>query len=145
MANKLILALCLVAFIYCETPVFEVETGKSSNNVFTVKKGLQFTIKLAGNPTTGYSWFLVNLKNVTESKFISNVDTNEDGSAGGYVPGDIIYENGTIIEGAGGNFYFTFEAEAKTSEPVTLLFSYHTPWEGINNVADVAKVQIIVN
>ena len=145
MANKLILSLCLVAFIYCETPVFEVKTDKSSNNVFTVKKGLQFKIKLAGNPTTGYSWFLLNLKNVTESKFISNVDTNEDGSAGGYVPDEIVDENGTPLDGAGGNFYFTFEAEAKTSEPVTLLFSYQTPWEGINNVAAVAKVQITVN
>ena len=144
MVNKLFLTLCLLAFISCETPVFEVNTEGHSANAFTVKKGLQFKLKLAGNPTTGYSWFLLNLKSLSESKFVSNVDTNEDGSAGGYVQKENVDENEEPIDGAGGDFYFTFEAVAKTSEPVNFLFSYQKPWEGINDVANAVKVEITV-
>ena len=144
MANKVFLALCLLAFISCEAQVFEVDTESNAGNVFTIKKGLQFKLKLAGNPTTGYSWFLLNLKKLAESEFVSNVDTNEDGSAGGYVQKEEVDENGNPIEGVGGDFYFTFEAVAKTSEPVSFLFSYQTPWEGINNVANAVKVQVTV-
>ena len=142
MANKVFLALCLLAFISCEAQVFEVNVDGHTANAFTIKKGLQFKIKLFGNPTTGYSWFLLNLKNITESEFVSNVDTNEDGSAGGYVQRED--ETGDLIAGEGGDFYFTFEAVAKTSEPVNLLFSYQQPWEGINNVANAVKVEITV-
>ena len=144
MANKVFLALCLLAFISCEAQVFEVDVDGHGDNSFTIKKGLQFKLKLAGNPTTGYSWFLLNLKKLAESEFVSNVDTNEDGSAGGYVQKEEVDENGNPIQGAGGDFYFTFEAVAKTSEPVSFLFSYQTPWEGINNVANVVKVQVTV-
>ena len=144
MVNKVFLALCLLAFISCEAQVFEVDVDGNGDNSFTIKKGLQFKLKLAGNPTTGYSWFLLNLKKLAESEFVSNVDTNEDGSAGGYVQKEEVDENGNPIQGAGGDFYFTFEAVAKTSEPVSFLFSYQTPWEGINNVANAVKVQVTV-
>ena len=144
MSNKLFLSLCLLAFISCEAQIFEVNTNGNAVNSFTIKKGLQFKLKLPGNPTTGYSWFLLNLKNLTESEFVSNVDTNEDGSAGGYVPTEKENENGEQIDGAGGDFYFTFEAVAKTSEPVNFLFSYQRPWEGINDVANAVKVQVTV-
>ena len=145
MASKIFLALCLLAFISCEAQVFEVDTEGNSANIFTIKKGLQFKIKLAGNPTTGYSWFLLNLKSLIESGFVLNVDTNKDGSAGGYVQKEEFDENGNIIEGLGGDFYFTFEAAVKTSEPVNFLFSYQKPWEGINDTINVAKVQITIN
>ena len=144
MTNKVFLALCLLTFISCETQVFEVNVDGHTANSFTIKKGLQFKLKLAGNPTTGYSWFLLNLKKLVESGFVSNVDTNEDGSAGGYVQKEEVDENGNTIEGAGGDFYFTFEAVAKTSEPVNFLFSYQQPWEGINNVANAVKVEITI-
>ena len=145
MSNKLLIALCLFTLITCETPVFEVNTKANSNNLFSVKKGQQFKLKLAGNPTTGYSWFLLNLEELTSSEFISNVDTNEDGSAGGYVPIEKENENGEPIVGAGGHFYFTFEAVAKTSEPISLLFSYQKPWESTNDVADAVKVEVTIN
>ena len=145
MANKVFLALCLLAFISCEAQVFEVDVDGHGDNSFTIKKGLQFKLKLAGNPTTGYSWFLLNLKNLIESGYVLNVDTNDDGSAGGYVQRNEVDENGNIIEGLGGDFYFTFEAAAKTSEPVNFLFSYQKPWEGINDTINIAKVQITIN
>ena len=144
MAKKVFLALCLLAFISCEAQVFEVDTEGNSANIFTIKKGLQFKIKLAGNPTTGYSWFLLNLKNLIESGYVLNIDTNDDGSAGGYVQRNEVDENGNIIEGLGGDYYFTFEAAAKTSEPVNFLFSYQKPWESTNDTANLVKVQINV-
>ena len=143
MSNKLFLFLCLLAYIFCETPEFEVKP-KINSNVFSVKKGQQFKIKLQGNPTTGYSWFLLNLENLTSSKFISNVDTNTDGSAGGYVPAKSPLFKKYHIVGNGGYFYFTFEAVAKTSEPVELLFSYQRPWERKNDDANATKVKITV-
>ena len=144
MANRLLLVLCLLAFISCEIPVFEVNTESNSNNAFSVKKGKKFKVKLAGNPTTGYSWFLLNLENLASSKYVSNVDTNEDGTAGGYVPSVPPSEDGIQIVGSGGDFYYTFKAVAKTSEPVELLFSYQRPWLKTNDDPNAVKVKITV-
>ena len=139
MSTKLLFALYLLAFVSCEIPVFEVNTESNAVNNFSVKKGKQFKIKLAGNPTTGYSWFLLNLESLDSS--IANVDTNEDGSAGGYVSS---VPEGEILPGAGGDFYFTFEAVSKTTEPVDFLFSYHAPWDP-SNAANSVTVKITVN
>ena len=144
MAKRLLLALCLLAFISCEIPVFEVNTEANSNNAFSVKKGNQFKVKLAGNPTTGYSWFLLNLENLASSKYVSNVDVNEDGSASGYVPSAPVNQDGMALVGAGGDFYFTLKADAKTSEPVELLFSYQRPWLKTNDDPNAVKVEITV-
>ena len=144
MSNKLILALCLLAFISCGTQVLDVDTEANSNNVFSVKKGKKFKVKLAGNPTTGYSWFLLNLENLASSKYVSNVDTNEDGTAGGYVPSVPPSEDGIPLVGSGGDFYYTFKAVAKTSEPVELLFSYQRPWLKTNDDPNAVKVKITV-
>ena len=144
MSNKLILALCLLAFISCGTQVLDVDTEANSNNVFSVKKGKKFKVKLAGNPTTGYSWFLLNLENLASSKYVSNVDTNEDGTAGGYVPSVPPSEDGIPFVGSGGDFYYTFKAVAKTSEPVELLFSYQRPWLKTNDDPNAVKVKINV-
>ena len=144
MANKLILALCLLVFISCGTQVLDVDTEANSNNVFSVKKGKKFKVKLAGNPTTGYSWFLLNLKYLTSSKYISNVDTNKDGTAGGYVPSASPNEDGIQLVGSGGYYYYTFKAVAKTSQPVELLFSYQKPWLKNNNDPNAVKVKINV-
>ena len=140
MSSKLFLVLCLLAFIVCEDTVFEVNLNANALNTFSVKKGKEFKIKLAGNPTTGYSWFLLNLEALTESNAVANVDTNEDGSAGGYVSS---VPEGESLPGAGGDFYFTLKAVAKTSEPIDLLFSYQRPWEA-NNAANSVTVKINV-
>ena len=146
MANKLFLFLCLLVFISCEIPIFQVNTETNSNNAFTVKKGQRFKLKLFGNPSTGYSWFLLNLENLTSSKFVSNVDTNEDGTAGGYVP--FVSQKtsgfGFGLVGAGGDFYYTFKAVDKTTEPVELLFSYQRPWEKVNDDSNAISVKITV-
>ena len=144
MAKKLLLALCLLAVISCLTPVFEVNTEANSDNAFTVKKGSQFKVKLAGNPTTGFSWFLLNLENLASSQYVSNVDANEDGSAGGYVPAAPVNQDGMVLVGSGGDFYYTFKAEAKTNEPVELLFSYQRPWARTNDDPNAVKVKITV-
>ena len=145
MASKLFIALCLLAFISCEIPVFEVNTEANSVNNFSVKKGEKFKIKLAGNPTTGFTWFLLNLEKLSSSKFISNVDTSEDGTAGGYVPEVPANDDGIMLVGSGGDFYYTFKADAKTSEPVELLFSYQRPWLKTNDDPNAIKVKISVN
>ena len=146
MANKLFLALCLLAFISCETPVFDVNTEANSNNAFSVQKGQRFKLRLHGNPTTGYSWFLLNKDSLTSSKFVSNVDTNEDGTAGGYVPAATANSNGFGfgMVGSGGDFYYTFEAGDRTSEPVELLFSYQRPWQKTNDDPNATSVKITV-
>ena len=144
MANKLIFALCLLAFISCEIQVLEVNTEANSNNAFSVKKGKKFKVKLAGNPTTGFSWFLLNLENLNSSKYVSNVDANEDGTAGEYVPSVPPSEDGMQIVGSGGDFYYTFKAVDKTNEPVELLFSYQQPWVKTNNDPNAVKVKINV-
>ena len=142
MSKVLLIALCLFAFISCEIPVFAVDTTANALNSFKVEKGQQFKVKLAGNPTTGYSWFLLNVKKLTSTSAVQNVDTNEDGSAGGYVS-DSDKENKGLV-GVGGNFFFTFKAVTKTTEPAELLFSYQRPWEKKENDENAVKVKITV-
>ena len=144
MTSKLLLVLCLLAFISCEIPSFEVNTEANSDNAFSVKKGQKFKVKLTGNPTTGYSWFLLNLENLASSKYVSNVDANKDGTAGGYVPSVTPSEDGMQLAGSGGYFYYTFKAVDKTSEPVELLFSYQRPWLKTNDDPNAVKVKITV-
>lgn len=88
--------------------------------IFTAKPNEEFILKVTGNPTTGYSWYLSaspdesNLKCLNLSKHKSSdnyvVDAHEPG-----------------FTGVGGTFYFKFQGVKEGSYDLTLVKK--RPWE----------------
>jgi predicted secreted protein len=87
----------------------------------SAKMGSTFTIKIRGNPTTGYSWFLENRTNLNTS-LIQALNLSEHGSAD-YVTDPS--EPGMV--GVGGYYYFRFSALA--AGDAQLVFVHKRPWE----------------
>jgi predicted secreted protein len=86
------------------------------------KVGSTFTIAIKGNISSGYAWYLTNIRQVNESQ-IKPLNINEDGSTKEY-----IQENDSPhIYGAGGVFNFKFLA-LKPSR-TNLTFVHKRPWE----------------
>ena len=83
--------------------------------------GKFFTIKIRGNPTTGYGWYL---ENPTQNKkFLKAFDLNEQNESIHYIP-DKVPPGWT---GGGGFYYFRFLA--LSSGEVTLIFNNKRPWD----------------
>ena len=87
----------------------------------SAKVGSTFSIKIRGNPTTGYSWFLENRNNLNTS-MIQALNLSEHGSAD-YVTD--ASEPGMV--GVGGYYYFRFSALA--AGDAQLVFIHKRPWE----------------
>jgi predicted secreted protein len=91
-----------------------------------------FSIKLQGNPSTGYNWFLVD----NYSKDLIRPTQYK------YAPG-----NGKLV-GGGGTFEFTFRALPEAFLVPKLLqplhFVYIRAWEP-NNIAQTQDVQVIIS
>jgi len=86
---------------------------QANGKTVTVAKGQRIVIRLAGNPTTGYSWALAKL----EGDAVEQV-------------GKVQYEPKRVprgIVGSGGTFRFTFKA-VKLGK-ATLRLAYRRPWE----------------
>jgi len=78
-----------------------------------------FTVKLDGNPTTGYSWILENEEEISASGIVSKV--NDD-----FVEDD--HEEGMV--GVGGKFIFEFMVNNACGKQLpNLVFAYKRPWE----------------
>ncbi len=86
------------------------------------KKGSKFTISIKGNISTGYAWYLLNLKKINECQ-IKPLNINEDGSTKEYIQEN----NSPNIYGSEGVFNFKFLA-LKPSRTV-LNFVLKRPWE----------------
>jgi predicted secreted protein len=110
---------------------------KSAEAEIKVKSGSEFNIKIAGNPTTGYSWYLNNedeLKNggvqPTNLDETKSADYDQNDAPMGMV-------------GVPGKFNFKFKLdEGKTNVP-EIQFSYKRPWEK-NDGIYLIKVKVVV-
>ena len=128
----------LILFISSQSKIVEVEEG-TKNVSLKVKKGEIFQIKLKGNPTTGYSWFLVNYEIVNKNEIIKPTNLNEHLSAQ-FVPCNRHDE----ILGAGGDFVFEFEVLKSSNVIENLNFSYRRPWVKNNNKEPDVIVSITI-
>ena len=91
-----------------------------------VEKGDKFQVKMASNPTTGYSWRWVNRDN-------QNVDSVAQEYKQDKAP--------KMMMGVGGNETWTFSATKSGS--TTLVFCYEQPWNpGENTDTLVYKINI---
>ena len=101
----------------------ETDNGKQN----TVKPGDVITLTLNSNPTTGYSWQVMEIDNAVLAQ-----------------QGDPEYKQASGTEGlvgAGGTETFHFKASGAGS--VTLKLGYMRPWESVPPV-DVFTIQVVV-
>lgn len=101
----------------------------------TAKAGDTFTIKIRGNPTTGFGWFLENRDNLDNS-VIQPLNLNEHGSSRDYITDE--HPEGMV--GVGGYYYFKFKG-MKAGANVTLRFVNKRPWE----TSAIRSVDVNVN
>jgi predicted secreted protein len=102
--------------------IHEFQLGSNKLDI-THKAGDIFTVKIRGNPTTGYSWFLQNINSIDTSA-IKPLNINEKGSSQMYVSDQ--HEEGMV--GVGGYYYFIFKALGSNVN-ITLKFKYVRTWE----------------
>jgi predicted secreted protein len=86
------------------------------------KVGNEFEIKLEGNPTTGYSWYLKSLDKASNA-IVSPVNLNSNNSTANYIQ----YPKNAEEVGVGGTFNFKFKGVANGQ--TKLNFDYKRPWE----------------
>lgn len=87
------------------------ETANGSE--VTLRQGDTLTLKIEGNPTTGYAWE------------VSEVDEAILATAG-----EAEYKSGSPLIGAGGTYTFTFKAAAPGTTPLKLIY-YRSFEEGV--------------
>jgi inhibitor of cysteine peptidase len=100
--------------------------GKPQHNkLYFVRKGKKFRVELAGNPTTGYNWYIDKLD---ENYF----QVRESG----YQPPD------TRLVGAGGKCYWEIMPLKPGFSTIKLL--YYRSWEGKAKAVDRFEVRVVV-
>ena len=127
--SKLFLCLILLLGLYnCETyegvKVIEISRNVNGQNEVdvSVKEGEEFALKFRGNPTTGYSWILLNADEVDGPLKGTNFDS--DGIA------DYVADSkDKLLVGGAGSFYYKFKAVKVANESKVLKFSYQRTWE----------------
>lgn len=129
MKSKLLytfLAVTLVSIILSTTGCSSALTGKDNGTTVTVKTGGTFTVKLEGNPSTGYTWEAKDL----DTSILEQVG---DATFSGGAPG---------VVGSPGNLTLTFKALQPGTTTLTLV--YHRPWETDVDPIDTFSVTVIV-
>lgn len=98
--------------------IFEVN-DKGNGMVVQAKLNKDFAIKILGNPTTGYSWYLKD----TNENLLQCVNLNEYKSSKDYISNN----NDPYFSGGDGYYYFRFKPISIGL--VNLHFSYLRIWE----------------
>ena len=128
--SKLFLCLILLLGLYhCETfegaTVYEMilngDEGVTEVDL-NVPKGKDFALKFKGNPTTGFTWVLLNPEEANSSIMGVNFDSKGSGT---YVADT----NDRMLDGVGGHYYFRFKALKASNQVKLLKFSYRRVWE----------------
>jgi len=84
-------------------------------------EGQIFSIKVKGNPTTGYSWFLINEEELTNAGIIPlNLNEHKSGSYISQCPKGMV--------GGGGIFDFQFKADKINKDLPLVVLKYRRPW-----------------
>ena len=144
--SKLFLCLMLLLGLYnCETfegvKVYEIQRDVNGENSFdiSVSEGEEFALKFRGNPTTGYTWVLLNTEDVDGCLLGTNFES--DGIA------DYVADSkDKLLVGGAGSFYYKFKAVKAANEAKVLKFSYQRTWEkAANDALPDAVVKITVS
>ena len=111
--------------------------AESAESEIKVKNGSEFNIKIAGNPTTGYSWYL---NNEDELKKGGVQPTNLDEyKSADFVEND--HPEGMV--GVGGKFDFKFKLDEGKKNVPDIKLCYKRPWEK-NEGSYLIKVKVVI-
>ena len=122
---KKILVLLLLAFVISEkTELVKVE-------------GEEFEIKLEGNPTTGYNWYLDNIMNFNYQT-ITPLNLSKSGTVQ-FIPNP----NPKKLDGVGGHYIFKFRANKASDKAILLRFIYKRGWTKGFAKEKIYKVKVI--
>ncbi len=143
--SKFLFCLILLIGLYnCETyegvKVYEIQRNVNGMNevAISVSEGEEFALKFRGNPTTGYTWVLLNADEVEGPLLGTNFES--DGIA------DYVADSkDKYLVGGAGSFYYKFKAVKVANEAKTLKFSYQRTWENNTNNLPDAIVKITVS
>jgi len=125
MAGLLLMAIVLTAISGCAAQAALALEADDNGNEITLNKGQTLTIKLEANPTTGYTWEVVE----SEGAILRQVGETE-------------YEAESDLIGAGG--VQTLRFEAVQAGQMELRLVYHRPWETDVEPLEIFSVQVTV-
>ena len=92
-----------------------------SNLDIQIKENTEFELKIKGNPTTGYNWYILNYDELPNLDIVSlNNDNN-----GFYISDQ--HQSG--IMGIGGIFIFKFKVNNHNNDLKTIKLIYKRDWE----------------
>ena len=98
---------------------------EGGNKELKVEDNNEFHVLLAGNPSTGFGWYMSNTNNVKNSNVVEILNLNEHGSCD-YVTN--AHPPGMV--GVGGVYYFKFKVKNGAGKELPkLTFEYKRPWE----------------
>ena len=143
--SKFVLCLLLLIGLYnCETfegvKVYEIQRNVNGLNEVAISAsvGEEFALKFRGNPSTGYTWVLLNANEVEDSLLGTNFESN------GFA--DYVADSkDRYLVGGAGSFYYKFKANKVSNEAKILRFSYQRTWENNDNNVPDAVVKITVS
>ena len=106
-----------------------------SNLDIKIKENTEFELKIKGNPTTGYNWYILNYDELPNLDIIC---LNKDNT------GEFIYDPNQVgIVGFGGTFTFRFKVNSHNNNFKTIKLIYKRDWE--NNPNDlIVSINVLV-
>ena len=106
-----------------------------SNLDIKIKENTEFELKIKGNPTTGYNWYILNYDELPNLDIIC---LNKDNT------GEFIYDPNQVgIVGIGGTFTFRFKVNSHNNNFKTIKLIYKRNWE--NNPNDlIVSINVLV-
>jgi inhibitor of cysteine peptidase len=124
-AGILLMAIALTFFSACAAPTTLALGADDNGNEITLHRGQMLTITLEGNPSTGYTWELMQ----TEGAILKQVGETE-------------FQADSQVPGAAGTQSLRFEAVATGQMELRLV--YHRPWETDVEPLETFTVQVTV-
>ena len=106
-----------------------------SNLDIKIKENTEFELKIKGNPTTGYNWYILNYDELPNLDIICLKKDNT---------GEFIYDSNQVgIVGVGGTFTFRFKVNSHNNNFKTIKLIYKRDWE--NNPNDlIVSINVLV-
>ena len=134
MAKLILIALWFIILTACiscdyqDVPEERIYSLNSNENIFEFSTVLEkeFYIKVRGNPTTGYGWYL---SENSDKENLLTLNLDEYNSCNDYV----VDKHPEGMVGVGGNYYFKFKGLKEGN--YNLMFIKKRAWEQ-NNIAE---------
>jgi predicted secreted protein len=133
-----IFIICIIIVQTMNKTVYEMPSNNKGTWEIAAKKGDTISIKIRGNKTTGYSWYLANREQLSQN-IIKPLNLDQHGSTTNYM----MDENPEHLMGVGGYFYFDFQIpENIENQVVDLEFLHKRPWEPEAHSKTIVKLSI---